>query len=192
MGSEVTTIPQLRRVIYDTYGNFPTTNLREGDLAYATDRLVLYRWSGAAWQAITIHCSSGVAANIPNAANLPNGSIYYETDTNIMKQVQSGAWGAITVPVTTGSFTGDNTANRAIPHGLGIIPKIVFIYDESGALRTYVLRQNRANIMYQRNDSFGSQSVTGLTSTNFYVGNAASYPDSANENTRIYQWVAFG
>ena len=54
MGSEVTTIPQLRRVYYDTYANLPTVGVKTGDLGYATDLLVLYRWSGAAWQAITM------------------------------------------------------------------------------------------------------------------------------------------
>ena len=90
------TIPRLRRVYKATYANLPTTGLKAGDLGYATDRLVFYRWSSAAWEAVTIHSSSGLAANIPAAADLPNGSLYFETDTNLLKQIQSGAWATIT------------------------------------------------------------------------------------------------
>jgi len=88
----ITPIPYVRKVFYATYANLPVTGLKVGDLGYATDRLVFYRWSGAAWQAVTMHSSSGTAANIPAAADLPNGSLYYETDTKILKQVQAGAW----------------------------------------------------------------------------------------------------
>jgi uncharacterized protein YhdP len=94
MANDVRTIPQIRKITYTTYANFPTTALT-GDLAYASDRLVLYRWSGAAWQAITIHSSSGLAAAIPAAADLPAGSLYYETDTQLTKQVAGGAWQTI-------------------------------------------------------------------------------------------------
>lgn len=93
--SVVTIIPKMRRIYSDTYANLPVTNLSPEDLGWATDRLVLYRWSGAAWVAITIHSSSGIAANIPTAADLPNGSFYYETDTGITRQVQAGAWGQV-------------------------------------------------------------------------------------------------
>lgn len=93
-GTDLETIPISRLSVnyYLTYANLPITGVRTGELGYATDRLVLYRWSGAAWQALTIHSSSGTAANIPAAANLPNGSLYYETDTSTTKQVQAGVW----------------------------------------------------------------------------------------------------
>ncbi len=91
-GAKLTIIPKIRRVVYATYANFPTTNLAIGDLAYATDRLVFYRWSGSAWQAVTIHSSSGAIGAIPTAGDLPNGSIYHDTTNSILKQVQAGSW----------------------------------------------------------------------------------------------------
>src|SRR4030042_1672706 len=100
---EVTTIPKIRNVIYDTYANFPVTGLSAGDLAFATDRLVLYRWSGAAWQNVTFYCFYGTAGAIPVAATLPNGSVYYETDTTITKQVQAGAW--VTIVLASSAFS---------------------------------------------------------------------------------------
>jgi len=115
--TEATTIPRIRNVYYATYANLPVTGIRVGDLSYATDRLVFYRWSGAAWQAITIHSSSGVAANIPPAANLPEGSLYAETDTGETKQIQSGAWVKIAVSSPGGATivrkTGDETVNNS-------------------------------------------------------------------------------
>lgn len=50
---EVTTIPKIRRVFKATYANLPTTGISAEDLGYATDQTILYRWSGAAWEAIT-------------------------------------------------------------------------------------------------------------------------------------------
>ena len=96
MTTELSPIPYTRRVWYSAFANLPATGNRIGDLAYATDRVVFYRWGGAAWQAVTIHSSSGTAAAIPTAADLPNGSLYFETDTGELKQVQAGAWAAIT------------------------------------------------------------------------------------------------
>jgi len=102
MVSSLTPISYIRKVIYTTYASFTTGGLKPGDLAFATDRLVLYRWNGAAWQAISIHSSSGTAAAIPTAADLPNGSVYYETDTGLLKQVQSGAWASVSQNITSG------------------------------------------------------------------------------------------
>jgi len=102
MGKEqITSIPYTRKCFYAIYANLPTTGVRIGDLGYATDRLVLYRWNGAAWEYLTFHFSSGLAANIPVADDLPNGSCYYTTDTKLLRQVQSGAWATILQPTVS-------------------------------------------------------------------------------------------
>lgn len=85
--------PMPVNVWYTTYAAFPATGLRVGyDFAFATDRLVFYYWNGAAWVALTVHSSAGLAADIPTAGNLPNGSFYFETDTLKAKRVVAGAW----------------------------------------------------------------------------------------------------
>ena len=93
--SELSVIQRQTRVLSDTYAALPTTGLRPGDLAYATDRRTLYRWSGAAWEDISIYSDSGAIADIPAAAGMPEGSLYYATDTLVLWQVQSAAWVAI-------------------------------------------------------------------------------------------------
>ena len=96
MENRLTPIMRYTRVYSTAYANLPVVGLREGDLGFATDRLVLYRWSGAAWERLTFHSSSGALADIPAAADLPNGSLYYGTDTGLLYQVQAAAWVTIT------------------------------------------------------------------------------------------------
>jgi len=105
VGSEVSIIPRTRNVYYAAYASLPTSGVRTGDLGYATDRKVFYRWSGSAWEPVSIHSSSGAAADIPTAANLPDGSLYYETDATLLKQVQSGAWAIISPTPTFASLS---------------------------------------------------------------------------------------
>ncbi len=93
--TETAIIPSVRNVYSADYAALPTSNVSLGDLGYAEDRKVLYRWDGAAWQPLTVHSSSGVAADIPAAADLPEGSLYFETDSKLLKQVQSGAWATL-------------------------------------------------------------------------------------------------
>ena len=115
MSTRISTIPQMRRVYRATYANLPITGLRVGDLGYATDRRVFYRWSGAAWQSLTIYSGSGVAANIPTAADLPNGSLYQETDTHKLMEVQGGAW--ICIFYSSSGTAANIPAAAGIPEG---------------------------------------------------------------------------
>lgn len=92
MGTEVQDIPRTRQVFYGTYASLPTTALQVGDLAFATDRKVLYRWNGSSWDALTFYSGSGLDASKPSAADLPEGSIYKATDTGKLYQAQTGAW----------------------------------------------------------------------------------------------------
>lgn len=53
MDIETTAIQKRTQVFYLPYASFPTDGLFAGDLAYATDQKILYRWSGTSWDAIT-------------------------------------------------------------------------------------------------------------------------------------------
>lgn len=190
-GPEVKSIPNLTRVYKDTYANLPTSGVRTEDIGYATDRKVLYRWSGTAWEALTIYVGSGLAANIPVANTLPNGSIYFSTDTNILKEVITAAWAAISTPITSGSFTGDSTANRAIAHGLGRVPRYFRIKDSTYS-RFDITDTLNGYITMLNSGAQTQRTVTNMDATNAYVGNAAEYQESANFNGWNYFWVAIG
>ena len=90
---------------------------------------------------------------------------------------------------TSGSYTGNSTVNRAIPHGLGRTPKMVFLVFNAG-LKQFIIQlafitkieHNVATLCYV---------ITTPDATNFYVGNATDYEASANA-VHLYDWVAIG
>lgn len=88
--------------------------------------------------------------------------------------------------ITTGTYAGDDSANKAIAHGLGRTPKFVYIQIDT-ASNPFFIAGDAAGIL-QVGTSF--HAVTAPGSTNFYVGNAASYPQSANAVGNTYRWVA--
>lgn len=154
---EITSIPYIRRVFYATYANLPVAGLRIGDLGYATDRLVFYRWSGAAWQAVTIHSSSGTAANIPVAADLPEGSLYYATDTKVLSQIQAGAWVDIMTPGLSFTLSGATIFSAAgtvawtdldISGTVGAKPTLCLIAAYSTVNDVIAIRQNGDALEY--------------------------------------------
>ena len=106
------------------------------------------------------------------------------------------AWTTLTVVgATSGSYTGNDSANRAIPHGLGVAPKIIFIWcDTTGQLSAYRIMNGLAKVLYISGGSaaFNNLAVTAPNATNFYVGNATAYNTSANFSTWSYYWVAIG
>jgi hypothetical protein len=92
--------------------------------------------------------------------------------------------------VQSGTYTGNGAANRAVPHNLINTPAIVLITPAGGG----------HNLQFRIFGSLGIIICIGINefvvtipdATNFYVGNAASYPNSANENLTVYHWVAIG
>jgi len=97
--------------------------------------------------------------------------------------VPSGGGGVL----NTGIYTGDDTTNRAIAHGLGVVPKYVQVFNLS-----YVDYES----MYSADPThwFGPNdnniAVTTLDATNFYVG--GSSVKVVNHNGQLYKWVAWG
>jgi hypothetical protein len=90
---------------------------------------------------------------------------------------------------TKGSYAGNNTNNRAIPHGLGATPSIVLITYRFGSY-FYRIITLWNYIYYLAPAAGGALPVTALNSTNFYVGNPASYTNSANATGSDYGWQA--
>jgi len=103
------------------------------------------------------------------------------------------------VKITTGSYTGNDAANRAIPHSLSKVPKLVRIFEAviaggtEGNLgdKTFALVAGYTRIKATPGGANSSLTMTAMDTTNFYVGHATSYDLSANANTKPYLWVAF-
>ncbi|MCK5520315.1 MAG: hypothetical protein KAI81_04320 [Candidatus Marinimicrobia bacterium] len=93
--------------------------------------------------------------------------------------------------ISTGTYTGDGSVNRAIAHGLGVVPKFVKI-TATGALSPIMEIIELGIIHFMDAVNYDNLSVTTPTTTNFYIGNATDYAHTANTNAATYGWVAYG
>jgi len=94
--------------------------------------------------------------------------------------------------MTTGTYVGDSSANKAISHGLGRIPLFVeiFNFDVAGFGHKVILSEYSGFIIHA--GLAGSLAVTPLDAYSFYVGNAADYGLSSNVAANTYYWIAVG
>lgn len=97
---------------------------------------------------------------------------------------------ALTTVSSKGTYTGNDTANRAIPHGLSRIPSAVLIYVVASENTNRWIDGNNSDAVVSLTADL-ERAVTAMTDTNFYVGNAAEYSHSANSNAVNYGWVAW-
>ena len=97
------------------------------------------------------------------------------------------------ISTDSGTYTGDGTDNRNISHSLRVIPKVVFITDDSAG-NFYRIFTGIAYIYYLNEDVSGKWAVSVMSSSNFYVGNSsAPYGQAANSDIgsgRTYRWIA--
>lgn len=89
----------------------------------------------------------------------------------------------------SGSYAGDSSVNRAIPHGLGVVPKYVVIGHGLNGIHVKILPSGK--MCYTSAATTAVYDLTAADSTNIYVGNATSYGNSMNGNTVVYYWVVF-
>jgi hypothetical protein len=95
--------------------------------------------------------------------------------------------------IYSGTYTGDSSVNKSIPHGLGVIPSLIVIANSAQLSLSFLLPNSgiaKINTMIG-NTSTQCLAVTIGDTTNFYVGNATSYPYSANLTGETYKWIAF-
>ncbi len=141
--------------------DFQQTLTTAGDLPYAT--------AAGAWARLAIG-TAGQVMTVNGAATAPS-------------------WVGIAFKASSGQYTGADTVNRAIAHGLGVVPKYVRLVVSTTGFVLFTILYGEAIIIYEGNAVYA---VTAPTATNFYVGNAGSYAQSANANTVVYNWVAIG
>jgi hypothetical protein len=93
----------------------------------------------------------------------------------------------------SGSYAGDSSANKAIAHTLGKVPKLVTIAgNTAGEVSQFFLVNNDTIGVLTKTTVASCVQLTKMTTTNFYVGSAGSYPNSANSNAVTYYWWAYG
>ncbi|GAI16208.1 unnamed protein product [marine sediment metagenome] len=96
---------------------------------------------------------------------------------------------------TSGTYTGDSNVNRAIPHGLGVIPKLVLIVDQSNEKWWHRIVDSDNGSIYNIDLVAGKgvrTFIIVMTTTNFYVGAAITPQETANLDTDVYHWIAIG
>ncbi len=94
--------------------------------------------------------------------------------------------------ITTGTFTGDGTTNRAIAHGLGVIPKFVFLVTKYSSIEIiYTIILDITTTVFGMGVTSAARKVgLAATTTNFYVTNTSSM--FGNKDAKLIYWVAFG
>jgi hypothetical protein len=142
---------------------------------------------------------SATNINAGNDADKPvnpkPGDLYIATDTNIMYKCNVvGAWvtivNALVAMSNSGSYYGNSTSNRAIPHGLGKTPKMVRIFSNDMGGGEGTIFEDIGIIRSMYDVSTNTYAVTKMDDTNFYVGNSSSYPASYNNTGCTYVWLA--
>ncbi|MBA7563069.1 hypothetical protein ES708_04722 [subsurface metagenome] len=98
------------------------------------------------------------------------------------------------VKMATGGYAGDESANKAIAHGLGVTPKLVIIIGVTSGDTAIAVINNQAtdlisSWLQQGVDFFP---VAAMNSTNFYVGSGIDYRWSMNGVGKDYKWWAGG
>ena len=89
---------------------------------------------------------------------------------------------AYSTKVTSGTYNGDDAANRAIAHGLGVVPSVVVIVQVNATNSGFVAGARCINAFMDNSDS-----VTAWDATNFYVGDTSSQLNGTGD---VYNWVA--
>lgn len=88
--------------------------------------------------------------------------------------------------VKTGTYDGDNTQNRAIPHGLGKTPDFILIARYKAGAGNLYMKVGTSYFVY--NGGYAG-AVTVQDATNFYVGEDGA-GGSTNPTTYTHAWIA--
>jgi hypothetical protein len=128
------------------------------------------------------------AAGTPAALAIGADNHVLTVATDVPNWEAGGGGGAV---ITSGTYTGDNSVNRGMPHGLGTTPKLVIIVEDS-ATYYFILIAGLDTVNRFSSGGWGYIAVTAKDSTNFYVGDSSSYRNSANSGSHDYFWVAMG
>ena len=88
-----------------------------------------------------------------------------------------------------GEYLGDSTGSRGIAHGGFALGNLIVITRNDGS-QLYIIKPPSNDVVCITSGRT-IQAVTAPDDTNFYVGNGASYSQSANETGITYTWVMY-
>ncbi len=102
--------------------------------------------------------------------------------------------------IASGAYTGNSTANRAIPHGLGSVPRVVYIQNQTDTSSLfffvifsgfgYILSFQLSSGSWIGESNTANLTVTQIDSVNFYVGHTSYFANTANLTGKSYRWIA--
>lgn len=115
---------------------------------------------------------------------IATGEVILASDVNVIANGRA--------KISSGTYSGNGSANRAIPHGLGVTPKLVVIFGTNNDFCGGIIIGNTAQILGWSGGSNAGYAVTISDATNFYVGNGTNYELSLNSvaGARTYTWTA--
>lgn len=89
--------------------------------------------------------------------------------------------------ITEGTYTGDGTQNRAIPHGLGIVPGVVIIGKVTAPYSVgFIVSNLGTHCMIADAGATTGYTQTAPDNVNFYVGGVGGA--GLNVNLAVYHW----
>lgn len=171
------------------------SHMAKGKLAFTANKLL----KGAGPDSDPTEVDSYTHPSAPPCRAATSAQTGHATAAQIAK-LAGIATGATKNAMATGSYTGNNTANRAIAHGLGVTPKLVVIISITNA-KALIGILNPLDASITSGSEFAAAGaapqintypVTAMNTTNFYVGHSGDMYLAANSNTCTYKWFALG
>ena len=128
----------------------PTADAGYGKIYGKSDNYLYYQNSAGGEYALAYY--GNLSALIPKALLTEQGDVIYASGVATPAALVHGTAGQVLQSgghaanpawansASGGTYTGNNTANRAIPHGLGVVPKAVFLMITDGTLFFHEIR----------------------------------------------------
>lgn len=138
----------------------------------------------------------GLKSEFPAASAANKGRMAWATDEAALYYSDGTAWVVMVASASSssGNYTGDATANRAIAHGLGVAPRLVFIVNLTTVGTWFRIITGLARITGADGSTANATgpiyAVTAMDATNFYVGDGVNHQWTANFVAYSYYWVA--
>lgn len=102
--------------------------------------------------------------------------------------------------ISSGTYTGNSTSNRAVPHGMANVPRLVIIQNQTDTTMLlfyvifpgfgYILGLQLSSGTWLSESTIANLAVTPMDASNFYVGHIGAYVTTANMSGKVYRWVA--